>query len=722
MRGFAADVLLSPTSFGAALLVLAAFLAGAGGPPYRPGDGGMSLLVILLFAGGGLIWLVNAHRPRYGGLFASFVLTILAYLTALLLGTAQCLGLLVAVVALAAGLAGWRAAIACAVLVSLFLLLRPDAPAGDGDAIATAMTLFAVWTTAAVAHSLLGHTEQLSAWLWEYFRQSQSLLEETRDRRAELAQSVSDLEHVNRQLELTNERLAAMRLLAEEAQRAKADFVARVSHEFRTPLYIITALTDLIVEGMDGRDSQQSWPGDRALREDLRTVHRNAQHLSEMVNDVLDLSQAQAGRLALRREQVDVGNLITDALAVLQPLIAKKGLATHVGMPPGSLKVDCDRTRIRQVVLNLVGNAVRFTDSGSITVDVALQGEWALISVADTGPGIPAQEASRIFEPFRQASDLAGDKGGSGLGLTVSKQFVELHGGRMWLESQLGHGSTFYVELPLARPGSLGGRPEQWLKEEWPWLERVSRAPLPATTRPSRIILWDETEGLRPLLERSGEGVELVNVKNLDEAVQLTRRYPAHLVLINATPEERLRAPLEAARQALPDTPIMGCSVLSPSERAVRAGATTYLTKPIAKSDLARAIAALAGTIRRVLVVEDEPDAQKLSIRMLRTLGGVHDVTLAASGEEALRQLRHSRPDLVLLDVVLPDMDGWAVLATKQQDRALQGIPVIMVSAQDPSDRPAVSTVLVGTMAEGIPPVKLLRCSLALSSLLLAPD
>jgi signal transduction histidine kinase len=229
-----------------------------------------------------------------------------------------------------------------------------------------------------------------------------------------------------------------------------------------------------------------------AVIEDLGIIFRNCEHLASMVDDVLDLSQAESGQLVLHREPTDLAEVISEAAAVVRPLIQKKGL--RLDIETGALPaVYCDRTRIRQVVLNLLSNAARFTEAGGITLRGTAEDGRVTVSIQDTGPGIAPQDRTRIFEPFCQGSQpLWRDRSGSGLGLSISKQFVEMHGGRIWLESELGVGTTFRFELPLAQSLEPSGSYSRWLSEAWIWLERDRRpAALPAVQAQPRILLHD---------------------------------------------------------------------------------------------------------------------------------------------------------------------------------------------------------------------------------------
>jgi len=291
--------------------------------------------------------------------------------------------------------------------------------------------------------AMSSEVHQRALWLAAYLRQAQQQLETTRNHRAGLMQALADLEHANRQLALMNERVIALQRIAEEAQKAKTSFVARVSHEFRTPLNMIIGLTDLIVEKPEIYDAALS----PRLRDTLRIVHRNSQHLSDMVNDVLDLSRLESDHLVLHRERVAIGEIVAVAVEAVRPLLENKNLALCIEIDPDVPAVYCDRTRIEQVLLNLVSNATRYTDHGQITIAATQRGQSVCVRVTDTGQGIAPADRERIFEPFAQGSSATWrDKGGSGLGLSISKQFIELHGGRIWVESALGVGTTFIYQ------------------------------------------------------------------------------------------------------------------------------------------------------------------------------------------------------------------------------------------------------------------------------------
>jgi signal transduction histidine kinase/CheY-like chemotaxis protein len=593
--------------------------------------------------------------------------------------------------------------------------------AAGGVSIAISMTTaaqasFSIWAVVAVVYGVTGSAGKLLVWLWEYFSRSQTALEEARDQRAELQQALANLEYATRQLALANERLAALHEVAEEAQRSKSAFVAKVSHEFRTPLNIIIGLAGLLVESpeMEGRSLPPT------VVEDLKTIWRNCSHLSGLVNDVLDLSQAEAERLTLQREWVDLGEIIDSAMAVVNPLVQKKGLKLQVDVQPDVPRVYCDRNRMRQVILNLVSNAARFTDTGGITVRMACHGGMVCVSVADTGPGIAPEDRQRIFEPFCQGTDrLWRDRGGSGLGLTISRQFIELHQGRIWLESELGRGSTLTFEIPIAPDTSAAGVPQRWIVEDWQWYDRSGATELPDLSVKPRVVLHDAAGGLCTLLARdAGDAIDVMEVGELPQSAGDAHPFPGHVLLLNVTEPEGMWSAVAAARPAAPDTPIIACCVPTQRYAMEQAGVAAYLIKPILRENLLGAIRRLPNRVRRILIADDDPDMQDILARMLAT-GGDWEVAAVGTGAAALERLRTDPSDLLLLDLLMPEMDGREVLRCKAQEPAIRGIPVIVISAQDPFEQASLTQGVLATAGQGVPVGRLLQLSLTISKLLL---
>jgi signal transduction histidine kinase/CheY-like chemotaxis protein len=668
-------------------------------------------LGLLMLGASAAAWLLDRRNDGLGRWFTTLSLAAIALLAGAVLHLPGSPAWLTIPVALAVALLGVRPATGLAAAATVWLLAM-----GVEDA---AVALVAIWSSLGAMAAVTYPAREAMQQAWAHYQQTQSLLDDSQGHKAELAQAMDDLVYANRQLALANERANAWRLSAEEAQKAKTMFVAKVSHELRTPLNMIIGLVNLMLDSPEIYTMALS----PDMRKDLTIVHRNCEHLARMVNDVLNLTQMETGRLALHREQVDLNEIVESAVESVSPLIQKKGLSISVDAPRGALTVSCDRTRIQQVVLNLLSNAARFTEQGGITVRIEAQEQQVAVSVSDTGPGITPADAERIFEPFCQGTDrLWRDTGGSGLGLTISKQFVELHGGRIWLESQPGQGADFHFSLPYAEPAPHLIRPGRWISEDYVWLRRRSYANFPDTHYRPRIVVCDETGGLRASLAQAADGVEWVAAADLQAALDELRRCPAHAVVVNATDASRLPELVGAASRASPGTPIIGCAVPNVTERVSASDASAFLVKPVTLDDMKRAIAAISKPVRNILIVDDDPDVLELYGRMLRTWDPALRVTTAATVSAALDSLRRDPPDVLLLDVVLADMSGYQLLDRLRRDEATARLPVVFVSAQDPMGQPSRSEAVLATISEGLSVNKVLECSAALAAILLAPD
>lgn len=585
------------------------------------------------------------------------------------------------------------------------------------------LALITLWGTAGLMGAIYAPVYHISDWMLDFYQRALKLRQEAGNIRIELNEALDELLHTNRQLALANEKQLSFRIIAEEAQKTKTAFVAKVSHEFRTPLNMIIGLVNLMIDNPQiyGR----ALP--KAMLEDLIIIQRNCEHLTGMINDVLALSQSESGLLVLHREYIDLKEIIDQALEVVSPLVKKKGLETGCIVTPNLPKVYCDRTRIRQVLLNLVSNAARFTEQGGIYIHVEEQPETLLISVRDTGPGISAEDIARIFDPFCQGSSNATwrDKGGTGLGLTISRQFIELHGGKIWVESQLGIGSTFYFNLPKDQPVAPVTTPRRWISERWSWVAREGQARFSsALLKHPRVALYDPDRMLVDLLSSYKELLEFSTSESVSQLIQDVKETPTNVVLVNGQSLNSVQMVMDTVRQTVRDTPLVGCVVPPQSWKDYSQSIARVLVKPITKKDLTEAIESLGKPIRRILLVDNDEEIIKLYSRMITTgsANGRYEVQTACDGREALEIIRANPPDLVLLDISMPEMDGFQVLAEKEKDPAICQIPVMIVSATDLHTNPLQSQMILATMSNGLRPAKLVECALELSELLIKPD
>ncbi len=449
--------------------------------------------------------------------------------------------------------------------------------------------------------------------------------------------------HVNRELKRLSERLKVMEHIAEEARQAKTEFVANVSHELRTPLNMIIGFADIIAR------SPHVYGGrlPPSLLTDIAAIRRNAEHLATLVNDVLDLSQVEAGRMALSRDWVELPSVITAAFEVVSGLYSSRGLYLRADIEPDLPPAYCDEARVRQVIINLLGNAGRFTERGGVTVSCRrspANRRDLVVSVADTGPGIAAKDQERIFEPFQQADVSTRRRhGGSGLGLTISKQFIEMHGGALWLESELGAGTIISFTLPTDNPAVSALAQASSVRRAlvaddeigYHLRTRPSAAQVPAVGQ--RFVLVDPEGPLQRLIKRYLPNVEVDAFVDPAEALAALQRSPAQALVIN----DALAQETAASIGQLPyGTPAITCWLPGEQETVRRLGVVAYLVKPVVQEQLLAAVGRLGAQVRTVLLVDDEEDELHLFVRMLESEENRYSILQVTTGRRALSMLR----------------------------------------------------------------------------------
>jgi len=444
-----------------------------------------------------------------------------------------------------------------------------------------------------------------------------------------------------------------------------------------------------------------------SLLADIAAIERNSHHLAKLVDDILDLSQVESSHMALSKEWVSIAEIANEATFAVHVLFESKGLFLKTEVMDELPQVFCDGTRIRQVVINLLSNAGRFTEHGGVTVRVWQDASSVIISVQDTGPGIAPKDQKRIFEPFQQVdSPLHRHKGGSGLGLSISKQFVEMHGGKLWLESEMGAGTTFFFSLPLiASPANFPtGSSEdarRWFSPYVQYEARIRRARLPKPEIGSRYVILEEEDTLQRFFSRYIDGAEVVSVRSLDNAIVEIKRSPAQALILNMPPDQYA---LFRDRQAeLPfGTPVINCWVPGKDEAAKELGVVDYLVKPVSREDLFAALEKTGRQINRVLVVDDEPEILQLFARMLTMTWPECQILQAMNGRRALQLLRSRKPDIILLDLIMPGMDGFQMLHEKSLEESIRDIPVIVITSKTPSGETIISDSLTITRGDGL--------------------
>jgi len=540
--------------------------------------------------------------------------------------------------------------------------------------------------------------QQMSDWVEDQYQLARAMQQQALSDRIELSHAVEDLGQANEQMQRLNRVAQGLRQTAEEALAAKASFVANVSHELRTPLNMITGYIDMITEVPEAYGDVPV-----ALLADLSVVHRNSTHLSSLIDDVLDLSQIEQDEMALSKERVHFEEILEAAIEAVRPLYRAKGLYLRKDIAEGLPSLFCDRTRMREVVLNILSNAGRFTEEGGVAVKVRLRDGGLECAITDTGPGISQKNLGRLFEPFHQADGTIRRRyGGSGLGLAISKRFIELHEGQISVESELGVGTTFSFRLPLGQtvtPGTEGWL--RWTTPQWEFLQRTRPSAAPSVRARPRYVVVEKGGGLARLLARYAEDAEIIVHEALDEALDDVSDAPAEALLINTM---AVGAMLERLREVdLPHSvPALICSVPGPQQTANSLGVEGYLVKPISRHVLLEALDELHLEGNTVLIVDDQREAVRLFRRILSSSPRDYRVLRAHDGVEGLRVMREQRPDVLLVDLSMPRMDGFELLEERGRDPELARIPALVISARDPMGQPIVSRALAVTRGGGL--------------------
>ncbi len=504
------------------------------------------------------------------------------------------------------------------------------------------------------------------AWALTMTREAQKNAEEAQRHRGEVQRVLKSLDEAYVRLERAHEAHMYAREAAEKAYRFKAEFVANVSHELRTPLNLIVGFSEMMATSPE---SYGGIPLPSQYRGDVTAIYHNARHLSELINDVLDLSRIEAGRMPLAKEAADLGEVIHEAAEMVRGLVQARGLRLELDLPNDLPLLRFDRTRIRQVLLNLLTNATRFTDAGWIRIRCRLRETEAEITVQDSGRGIAPESLAQAFETFVQL-DESQAREGSGLGLAVSKKFVELHGGKMWIESEIGSGTTVGFTLPIP----------QGEKEVMVSKLRTSTPVRDYREEPLVLVLHDDPRALS-FLRRYLDGYEFVLAETVDQArATVQENLPAAVIMDAAWAAREEATP---SRWGLPpQVPLITCPLPSLHRLGLLLGAQDYLAKPVTREDLAHALSRLPDPPRTMLIVDDDPHVVRLLARMLKAIHRSARVLKAFGGKEGLEIVRSQRPDVVLLDLLMPEINGYAFLEELAHDKALASTRVIVVSVR----------------------------------------
>jgi signal transduction histidine kinase/DNA-binding response OmpR family regulator len=483
-----------------------------------------------------------------------------------------------------------------------------------------------------------------------------------RERTAELQKQQARLEQVNKELI--------------KATEHKSEFLANMSHELRTPLNAVIGYSELLQEEMEELQQTEYIP-------DLQKIHSAGKHLLTLINDVLDLSKIEAGKMDVYIEDAEIDDIVEEVSTTIKPFIESRGNRLHVSAASG--RIHTDVTKLRQVLFNLLSNAAKFTDDGSVFFDVAkvqLDGAnlWQF-KISDTGIGIAADKMDRLFEEFSQLdADMAHRHDGTGLGLAISQRFCRMLGGEITVTSQPGKGSTFIATLPdgMAEQSKVqAGSPNQSLDSKRAW-----------GNEHCNVLVIDDDHAVRDLMSRylAKEGFSVQTASTGDEGVLAAQKlHPDAITLDLLMPGvdgwsvlTQLKADPELA-----NIPVVIVSILDDQDMGYTLGAADYLIKPVDQQRLARIIRRYCDKQTRapILVVEDDEDSRNLVCNMLEKEGW--DVVAVEDAESGLAEVDKEQPALILLDLILPGMDGFEFIEALHINQSWNKIPIVVVTAKD---------------------------------------
>ena len=463
-----------------------------------------------------------------------------------------------------------------------------------------------------------------------------------------------------------------------EASQHKSQFLANMSHELRTPLNAIIGVTEMLREDAE------------ALQQDLEPLDRvlgAARHLLALINDILDLSKIEAGRMELQLETFALAPLIASVVKTIEPLAAKNANQIAVNCHGAIGILHADQMRLRQALLNLLSNANKFTDHGTISIDARQREEdgrdWITISVADTGIGMTAEQMGKLFQEFSQADASTTRKyGGTGLGLAISKRFCQMMGGDIAVESEPGKGSTFTIRLPRV------AQSEERLVTEAPRQSRAQGAhPITEGMEEPLILVVDDDATVRELVQRHLEraGFAVVAATGGQEGLRLVRELrPAAVTLDVMMPDLDGWTVLAAIKgdPALASIPVVLMSIVDQKNRGYALGAADYLVKPVDRAKLVATLSGICGSTAGCALLVDDDDVVRRGVRQaLEPIGW--KVNEAENGEVAVEAIASARPDVIILDLMMPKMDGFEFLDALRGRPDWHDIPVVVITAKD---------------------------------------
>lgn len=535
----------------------------------------------------------------------------------------------------------------------------------------------AVEVARAIAHGDLSHRipvermDEIGIMATEFNTMADRLEESYRDLEKKVMERTKDLRIANEELERRRMELEFVNAELRRANETKNRFLATVSHELRTPLNSVIGFSELLKgQAFGGLNDKQM--------EYVNYIHTSGKHLLQLINNILDISKIEAGRMELVKEDVDVESLVEEAIATVRPMADARGIALRTRIE-GKGSIRADRAKLRQVLLNLLTNAVKFNrDGGLVDVETRFEKGEFLVSIKDTGIGIKKGDLEKVWMEFERVGNRERRAiEGTGLGLAVTKRLVELHGGRIWAESEYGKGSTFTFTIPAE-----GVKPK----------EKVEIEPAVVSEDSPLILVVEDSLQLRELIMSylRESGYSAVGVGSGREVMVMAKKLkPFAITLDIMLPDvdgwDLLKELKEDPHTT--DIPIIIVSALDDMKKGVSLGACEYITKPVDKDSLLNALKSInfMTKVKRgsftILAIDDDPEVLELLSGILEKEG--FSVIKASSGKEGLELASRKEVDLIILDLMMPDMNGFEVMERLRSLPDTSDIPVIVYTAKD---------------------------------------
>jgi signal transduction histidine kinase/CheY-like chemotaxis protein len=495
---------------------------------------------------------------------------------------------------------------------------------------------------------------------------------------------------------------------AEAASKVKSSFLASMSHELRTPLNAIIGYSELLAEDAEDR-------GDPAATADLGKIQAAGKHLLGLINDILDLSKIEAGKMDLYIESVSLPVLAREVKTIVDPMVGKNGNRLVIDMPDDIGSLSTDVTKLKQCLINLLNNAAKFTQGGDVGLSVARDGDAGMVTfeITDTGIGMTEEQIGRLFEAFTQAdSSTTRNFGGTGLGLNITKHFVEMLGGSIAVSSVPGQGSTFTVNLP-----------NRVLEESAPLGERTLDLPITlASGSAINVLIVDDDSAVHDVLRQtlSKEGYNLWHARDGAEALEIMRKTPPDIVTLDVMmPKVDGWSVLGIMKSdpGLEHIPVIMLTIVDDRNLGFSLGASEIMTKPIDRNRLIallRKFAPAGSQDVTVMIVDDDADVRHLVKQTVQGLG--ISTVESANGATALQYLSvNPPPSLILLDLMMPHMDGFEFIEHVRDIAALADVPIVVLTAKDltESERTFLAERTLLVLSKSAQPISTLGAALA---------